>query len=234
MALRTLAGADRPPFLRARPVIPTADAFLALVDDVATCRICPAMLGRTRVLTSANGSLSARVLFVAEAPGRLGADRLGVPLQGDRTGDNFEGLLRAARWRRDEVFVSNAVLCNPRDDSGRNRPPSGREVANCANHLARLIAILDPHFVVTLGAVALRAADLLESHDRSLSASVGKPFAWLGRILVPLYHPGPRALLHRPLQQQRRDYRALRRLIEGQEPPRNSARAPDSRPTPGN
>ena len=47
------------------------------------------MEGRTRALGQGNGPLDARVLFVAEAPGRLGADRTGVPLSGDQTGRNF-------------------------------------------------------------------------------------------------------------------------------------------------
>ncbi len=183
------------------------------MHDVARCQTCPAMLGRTRVLTEANGSLEARVLFVAEAPGRFGADRLGVPLSGDRTGDNFEELLACTGWRRADLFISNAVLCNPRDDGGRNRAPRGDEVANCARYLARLIAVLDPGYVVTLGAVALRATSLLDPHECVLARDVGRAVPWYGRVLIPLYHPAPRALIHRPLAEQKRDYRRLRRLV---------------------
>lgn len=171
------------------------------------------MVGRTRVLSDANGQLGARVLFVAEAPGRLGADRSGIPLSGDRTGKNFDDLLAGAGWTRRELFISNAVLCNPRDAVGRNRPPRIDEVRNCAGHLERLIAILDPAFVVTLGAVALRAAGLLEPHACVLATQVGAPIAWYGRVLVPLYHPGPRALIRRSLKAQADDYRRVRALV---------------------
>lgn len=202
-------GALAPPlpatFTRAR-------AFADLVADVQSCLICPAMIGRTRVLSEANGPVDARILFVAEAPGRLGADRLGVPLAGDRTGRTFDRLLGAARLSRQDVFLSNAVLCNPRDDEGRNRPPSGDEVDNCSQHLIRLVAILDPRWVITLGAVALAAAGLVETHGCRLRTHVGQPVHWYGRTLVPLYHPGPRALIHRPLQRQLSDYRAVGRL----------------------
>ncbi len=61
-------------------------AFDALVARVSSCRCCPRMEGRARVLGQANGPLSARVLFIAEAPGRFGADMSGIPLAGDRTG----------------------------------------------------------------------------------------------------------------------------------------------------
>jgi DNA polymerase len=84
------------------------DEFERLVEAVQGCRRCPTMEGRRRVLGPANGRLDARVLFVAEAPGRLGGDRTGVPLSSDQTGRNFARLLGAAGLRRDEVFVTNA------------------------------------------------------------------------------------------------------------------------------
>jgi hypothetical protein len=36
---------------------------------------------------------------------------------------------------------------------------------------------------------------------------------WYGRTLVPLYHPGPRALIRRPLAAQVEDYRRLAALV---------------------
>src|SRR3954465_5669732 len=110
--------------------------YPTLVAEVQSCRRCPTMEGRRRVLGPANGRLDARVLFVAEAPGRLGGDRTGVPLTSDQTGRNFAGLLAGARPRRGEVFVTNAVLCNPRCPRGLNRPPAPAELVNCRPHLA--------------------------------------------------------------------------------------------------
>jgi DNA polymerase len=164
------------------------------------------MAGRRRVLGWENGSLTADVLFVAEAPGRHGADRTGVPLSGDRTGEHFERLLAAAGLRRDEVFVTNAVLCNPRDDAGRNRSPLPEEIGNCSGFLRATIALVDPAFVVALGAVALRALKLIAPHDARLARDVGRPMEWHGRRLVPLYHPGARARIHRPEDQQIEDF----------------------------
>src|SRR5438046_3124119 len=103
--------------------MPRDGTFAQLVQTVQACRLCPRMEGRTRVLGPANGPMSARILFVAEAPGRFGGDRSGVPLSGDRTGRTFTELLGAAGLRRDEIFITNAVLCNPRDHAGRNDRP---------------------------------------------------------------------------------------------------------------
>jgi uracil-DNA glycosylase family 4 len=171
------------------------------------------MEGRTRVFGPANGNLSARLLFVAEAPGRLGADKSGVPLSGDQTGRNFAALLAIAGISRSDIFVTNAVLCNPRNPHGNNAPPTVRELHNCSPHLAETIAILDPEYVIALGVVALKALGLLSPHDAVLARDVGKAISWHGRTLVPLYHPGPRACIHRPMEMQIEDYRRLGTLV---------------------
>jgi uracil-DNA glycosylase family 4 len=188
-------------------------AFDALVSDVSHCRRCPRMEGRTRVLGHANGPLTARVLLVAEAPGRFGADALGIPLSGDRTGHTFEHLLATAGLQRSDLFISNAVLCNPRDHQGHNACPTRDEIANCSGHLRRLITLLDPDWVVTLGGVALHAIATVEPHTVVLQREVGQSIPWFGRMLVPLYHPGPRALIRRPLPLQEQDYLRLATLI---------------------
>lgn len=188
--------------------------FQRIVHQARACRLCPRMEGRTRVLGIANGPLSAKLLFVAEAPGRLGADISGVPLSGDRTGRTFDELLAAGGFTRPDIFLTNAVLCNPRDESGRNARPSRAEIANCCRYLADLIALLNPRWVVTLGAVALEAVATIAPHGAILRHDVGQRIDWFGRWLVPLYHPGPRALIHRPLEVQRADYTRLSALID--------------------
>jgi uracil-DNA glycosylase family 4 len=187
--------------------------FAGLVAEVQACRRCPAMEGRRRVLSHANGPLDAGVLFVAEAPGRLGGDRTGVPLTSDQTGRNFNRLLAEAGLARDEIFVTNAVLCNPRSARGNNRTPTRSEMRNCASHLRDLLALVRAPLVVTLGAVALAQLDALSPHGLALRDDVGKPHRWLDRTLLPLYHPGPRAQIHRPFALQQADFRALRDTI---------------------
>ena len=188
---------------------PTSERFDELAATVQGCRLCPRMEGRRRVLGRDNGNLHARIMFVAEAPGRLGADRSGVPLSGDQTGRNFATLLAQAGIERSEIFVTNAVLCNPRDVHGNNATPSAKEIRNCAPHLAATIDIIAPEIVVALGQAALKALGLVCAHEAVLSRDVGKAIQWYGRTLVPLYHPGPRACIRRPLEIQREDYRQL-------------------------
>jgi uracil-DNA glycosylase family 4 len=171
------------------------------------------MADRTRVLGPANGALYPRVMFVGEAPGRFGGDRTAVPFHGDRSGATFEHLLATAGLERAAIFVTNAVLCNPRDPAGRNARPTPAELANCADLLAAQIAVLDPPWVVALGHTALRALARVAPHPARLPADLGEPIPWHGRHLVALYHPGPRALIRRPLAAQRDDYRRLAALV---------------------
>jgi uracil-DNA glycosylase family 4 len=200
--------------LAAASVLEASVRFEALVDRVQACRLCPTMEGRRRVLSGANGPLGARVLFVAEAPGRLGGDRTGIPLDADQAGRNFAELLAVAGLRRDEIFITNAVLCNPRTPAGNNRPPGRAELVNCQPHLADVLAVVPARLVVALGAVALAALGGIADHGLRLREDVGQPTTWHGRVLVPLYHPGPRARIHRPANQQRQDFRRLRGTID--------------------
>jgi uracil-DNA glycosylase family 4 len=183
--------------------------FGDLCARAAACTACPRMAQRAAVVSERNGSVPARVVFVAEAPGRLGGDRSGVPLSSDQAGNNFARLLQAAGISRDEVFVTNAVLCNPRDAAGNNAPPATAEIRRCSAFLDETLRVVDPLVVVTLGAVALRALDIIVPHDIVVRDSVAIPVRWNGRWLMPLNHPGARALIHRPFLAQVDDYRRL-------------------------
>jgi uracil-DNA glycosylase family 4 len=172
------------------------------------------MDGSTAVLGDSNGDVQSHVMFVAEAPGRLGAARTGIPLYGDQSGRNFDRLLRAAELSRADIFITNAVLCNPRDRFGRNAIPSTTEQRNCLPYLRRTLDIVDPRIVVTLGTIALRSLGRIESHGLTLRDHVGVPCFWYGRLLIPLYHPSPRAQIHRSFATQLEDFSALRSVIQ--------------------
>lgn len=190
-------------------------ALAALFARAQICRRCPSMEGRRRVLSERNGSPTARVLFVGEAPGRLGADRTGVPFDGDQSGRRLDQFLASAGWTRDDVFVTNAVLCNPRTDDDRNRPPCRSELANCRPHLADTIEIVNPRLVLALGAHALAALGAIHPHGLVLGRDVARPARWMGeRWIVALYHPGARAAVHRADDLQREDWKAVRACVD--------------------
>lgn len=186
-----------------------------LIEAVQACRRCPTMDGRRRVLGHTNGPPDARVMFIAEAPGRRGGEVTGVPLTRDQSGRRFAHLLALAGLTRAQVFITNAVLCNPRRPDGANRPPSAAEVRACSGWLRAQIALVDPVVVITLGATALRALALIEPHPYRLRECAAQPLPWNGRILVPLYHPSPRAGLSRSYHEQEADFAHLRDILAG-------------------
>ncbi|HEX8851892.1 MAG TPA: uracil-DNA glycosylase [Pyrinomonadaceae bacterium] len=190
------------------------EAFAALVAEAAACRLCPAMCGRTAVLSERNGLLAARVMVIGEAPGRQGGDRTRVPFSGDQSGRNFTRYIASISLAREQLFITNAALCNPRTPSGANRKPTTKELSNCSGFLRRQLALLDPQVVVTLGAVSLAALRSVDYHRLTLKENAGQIHVWNGRLLVPLYHPSPQVLAsHRREDAQLRDYRAVARAL---------------------
>ena len=188
--------------------------FAELVAEAAACVRCQAMCERTAVLSERNGDLAARILFVGEAPGRKGADRTRIPFSGDQSGKNFDRFLMAAGLTRDQIFITSAALCNPRNDSGANRRPTLAELRNCSAYLRRLIQILDPAVIVTLGSVALEALNLIHYHHLTLKEAAAKIYEWDGRLLVPIYHPSPQVLAsHRREAEQLRDYQTITKAV---------------------
>jgi len=187
--------------------------FQTLVDNIDRCELCERMQGRCKVLSEKNGALDAEVLFVGEAPGRLGADRTQIPFHGDQTGRNFERLMGIAGLTRNEVFITNAVLCNPRDARGNNATPVMAELRNCSLYLSLLLDIVKPNLIVSLGRQALSALNTIEPHTLELRRDIGKPTSWSHFTVLPLYHPGPRAASHRPFPQQAMDFTLVSEIL---------------------
>ena len=189
-------------------------SFNRLAKQASKCRVCPNLADQSAVLSSGNGSLTAQVVFVAEAPGRFGAGRTGIPFSGDQSGKNFEILLDHAGWTRDEVFITNAALCNPLQN-GNNRRPTTREIRNCSPYLESALNIIQPKIVVTLGGVGLDAINMLLRTKHQLGKTVARPIATTQFTLIPLYHPSPRVThWRRTLPRQKRDFKKIVTILK--------------------
>mgnify|MGYP000935936165 FL=1 len=183
--------------------------FIHLEKQASNCRFCPALADQPAVLSSKNGNLNAKIVFVAEAPGRFGAGRTGIPFYGDKSGDNFEILLAHIGLKRADVFITNAVLCNPLKN-GNNRRPKTSEIKNCSPFLKKTLDLIRPQVVVTLGSVGLKALNLLLGTMYQLKKEVAKKLITPDFVLFPLYHPSPRVTnWMRPLTQQKKDFKKI-------------------------
>lgn len=188
--------------------------FDDLVTRVVQCEVCERMCGSKRVLNRGCGPLNATILVIGEAPGRLGADASELPFHGDKAGHNFEALIELAGLSRKDLFITNAALCNPKDASGNNSTPTDTEIKACSGFLREQIDLVNPKIVVTLGAVALKAVSYIEAHGLTLKEGIRTSRSWFGRELVPLYHPGQRAMIHRSFANQAADYQFLSERVK--------------------
>ena len=187
----------------------TLKNFKNLENQAANCSLCPAMANQPAILSKANGNLNANIVFVAEAPGRFGAGRTGVPFHGDKSGDNFEKLLKHIGLTRKDVFITNAALCNPLKN-GNNRRPKISEIKNCLPFLKKTLDLICPQVVVTLGSTGLMAINLILGTQYQLKDRVAQSLTTQNFILFPLYHPSPRVTSWmRPLAQQKQDFKKI-------------------------
>ena len=188
--------------------------FADLCTAARTCVICPDLADKTAVLSDLNGTLTPKVLFVGEAPGRAGADRTRRPFYGDKSGENFQKLLDSIGLDRRDIFITSAVMCSPRSATDANRKPSRSEIKNCSSYLQRVLNLIDPQLIATLGSVALEALKLIQYHELSLREHAGMIQSWNSRTLVPLYHPSPQVIAsQRGLETQLRHFQTLRKVI---------------------
>lgn len=158
------------------PVLKTLDT---ITERIASCRDCPLCEGRVQTVPG-QGSGSARLMFVGEAPG-YNEDQTGLAFVG-RAGELLTKMITAMEMDRDEVFIANILKCRPPD----NRDPEGHEVDACLHYLLDQIDIIRPDVICTLGAHATN--NLLDRSDPMYKLR-GRVFPFKGVHLVPTYHP---------------------------------------------
>ena len=194
--------------------ITKTELFRELYTEAQSCRVCEKLADKTAVLSEFNGTLEPRVFFIGEAPGRVGADRTRRPFFGDKSGANFQVLLDSIGLARDDIFITSAVMCSPRSATDANRRPTRREIVNCSSYLRRVVDLVDPPVIATLGSVALEALSTISYHDFKLKTHAGVPLEWNGRVLVPLYHPSPQVIAsQRGISLQLEHFQVLKSVI---------------------
>jgi DNA polymerase len=82
----------------------------------------------------------------------------GEPFVG-RSGQLLEDVLFMLGLKREDVWMTNIVMCRPTDfdNPNKNRAPSQEEIRACKDRLHEEIYHIDPLVVVALGSVAAKA-----------------------------------------------------------------------------
>lgn len=160
-------------------------------------------------LVFADGSPSARLMFVGEAPGR-DEDIEGLPFVG-RSGKLLDRMLAAIGLDRTSVYIANIVPWRPPG----NRTPTPHESQICLPFILRQIELADPDILVCLGGPSAQA--LLGIKD-GITKTRGRWFTFeTGQREIramPTFHPA--FLLRSPLQKRFawRDFLAIKKALD--------------------
>ena len=154
--------------------------FDAINDEVKACRLCADIVCYRQQTVFGTGPLKPIVCFMGEAPG-ADEDRQGVPFVG-RAGQLLSKIIEAMQLKREEVFILNALKCRP----PQNRTPVPEEIENCHPFVAQQLSILQPPYIVCLGAVAVRS---LLGSTLSVGSLRGRFHHYRQAKVVVTYHP---------------------------------------------
>jgi DNA polymerase len=160
------------------------------------------------------GNPDASILFIGESPGKTEVET-GRPFLGP-SGEVLDSMLRGIDLKREDVFMTNVLLDRPPDQ----HEPTPEETAFYAPFLDRMIDIIQPTVIATLGRWAmqyvLKKFDTPEKRGKisALHGKLIKASAPYGEIhIIPLYHPA--VVLYNPTEREtlRKDFEKLKLFI---------------------
>ncbi len=172
-----------------------------------SCKKCRLSRTRTNVVPG-EGSSGAEVMFVGQCPG-FHEDQQGKPFVG-RAGELLNELLTSVNFEREKVFITNIVKDRPPE----NRDPMVDEVRACSPYLERQIKIINPKLIITLG----RFASEFFIPDGKISQIHGVPHRVKGQLILPLYHPAAALRSGGVLDELRRDFKKIPKVLAGELP----------------
>ena len=186
------------------PRLQEAERLEALATQIRTCVQCPLHATRTKAVPG-EGSPSARVMLIGEAPGR-DEDQRGQPFVG-AAGRFLDEVLAGSGVDRRALFITNTVKCRPEN----NRPPRKREVDTCtALYLFEQIELINPALIMLLGSVATKK--LLGVN--SVNEVRGRVIEHNNRKYLAGYHPAASFYREDMAENIRQDFALLRQELQ--------------------
>lgn len=161
-----------------------------IAAEIVKNNVCPDLAKTANNLVFGEGSPTAKIIFIGEAPGR-NEDETGRPFVG-AAGKFLDELLAGIGLKREDVYITSILKYRP----PKNRDPKPEEKAEFWPYLLAQLEVIRPHLIVTLGRHGLNCflpqAKISEVH--------GQPQKWQEYNILPLYHPAA-VLYSRKLQQ---------------------------------
>lgn len=129
------------------------------------------------------GDSNAKILFIGEGPGYW-EDLKAEPFVGN-AGKLLDSLLQSIKLERNKVYITNVVHHRPPE----NRDPQPEEIGAYAYYLDKIIDIIEPRIIVTLGRFSmgkfLPNTKITSVHGRCFEVN------WNERKIkiIPMFHP---------------------------------------------
>ena len=145
------------------------------------CKKCPLHKTTDMVCISGEGPEEADIFVVGEAPGRE-EEREGRPFVGE-SGTKLRELVEMVNLAN-RVRYENVCRCRPPE----NRTPRKPEITKCMRYLDTEIELRKPHFIVLLGATAIKAFTGDGSPSVAGARNI-KNWEYKGAKVIATYHP---------------------------------------------
>ena len=186
------------------PRLQETERLEALATQIRSCVQCPLSATRTKAVPG-EGTPSARVMLIGEAPGR-DEDQRGQPFVG-AAGRFLDEMLAGSGVNRDDLFITNTVKCRPEN----NRTPRKREVDTCTSlYLFEQIELINPALIMLLGSVATKK--LLGVN--SVNEVRGRVIEHNNRKYLAGYHPAASFYREDMAENIRQDFALLRQELQ--------------------
>lgn len=153
------------------------------------------------------GSPDTQILFIGEGPGFY-EDQKAEPFVG-RSGQLLDRGLNAIKLSRSTVFITNIVHHRPPE----NRDPLPNEIEAYGKYLDKIIEIIDPKVIVTLGRFSM-AKFIPNARITAIHGQVHN-VEFKGRkiVVVPMFHPAAALRGQTVMNMFKRDFLALPEIL---------------------
>jgi len=182
------------------------DELHKLKEEMEKDNSLPLKLGATKLVFGV-GNTEAKILCIGEGPG-YNEDQQGEPFVG-QAGKLLDKLYPLAGLERKEVFITNIVHHRPPE----NRDPLPEEISAYGKYLDKIIEIIDPKVVITLGRFSM--AKFLP--NVFISGVHGKKYNvyWHGKdlIVIPMYHPAAALRSGNVMEAEKVDFLKLKDIL---------------------
>ncbi len=171
--------------------------FIQLQSEMRACRLCPEDGHAVEPPAVTQGSISAKMMTIGQAPGITEVET-GRPFNAGSGKRLFEWLAQAdidENWFRETQYMSSVTKCYPgrAKHGGGDRVPNRREQELCRPFLDQEIKLVHPEIIIPIGRLAI---NLFVKKGQPLNKIIGIEFQWEDHWIIPLPHPSGASRWH--------------------------------------